>query len=79
MATKLEASEAVNNKMWPIDTYRNWFGQNTYGMGGGACGDESMTFKNAVSTLVSNLNTRINGMNYVSTKTWPSKSYSNKR
>lgn len=79
MATKLEASEAVNNKMWPIDTNRNWFGQNTYGMGGGACGDESMTFKNAVSTLVSNLNTRINGMNYVSTKTWPSKSYSNKR
>ena len=79
MATKLEASEAVNNKMWPIDTNRDWFGRNTYGMGGGACGDESMTFKNAVSTLVSNLNTRINGMNYVSTKTWPSKSYSSKR
>lgn len=76
MATKLEASEAVNNKMWPIDTNRTWLGQNTYGMGGGICGDESMTFKNAVSTLVSNLNTRINGMNYVSTKTWPSKSYS---
>ena len=78
MAKKLEASEAVNNKMWPIDTNRNWFGQNSYGMGGGKCGDESMTFSNAVSTLVSNLNSRINGMNYVSTKTWPSKSFSTK-
>lgn len=78
MAKKLEASEAVNNKMWPIDTNKNWFGQNSYGMGGGKCGDESMTFSNAVSTLVSNLNSRINGMNYVSTKTWPSKDFSTK-
>ena len=78
MAAKLEASEAVNNKMWPIDTNKNWLGQNSYGMGGGKCGDESMTFSNAVSTLVSNLNSRINGMNYVSTKTWPSKSFSTK-
>jgi hypothetical protein len=78
MAKKLEASEAVNNKMWPIDTNKNWLGQNSYGMGGGKCGDESMTFSNAVSTLVSNLNSRINGMNYVSTKTWPSKSFSTK-
>ena len=74
MAKKLEASEAVNNKMWKIEVSS----RNSYGMGGGKCGDESMTFSNAVSTLVSNLNSRINGMNYVSTKTWPSKSFSTK-
>ena len=76
MKAKIATSEAVNNKMWPITVKSGW--SNTYGMGGGACGDESKTFEDAVSTMITTLTNRINGMNYVSTQTWPSISYSTK-
>ena len=72
---KIAESEKVNNEMWPI-TVSSW--GNTFGMGGGKCGDESYDFSKAISTLQSNLNTRINGMSYVSNKNWPSKSYTTK-
>ena len=77
MKAKIATSEAVNNKMWPITVKSGW-STNTYGMGGGACGDESKTFEDAVSTMITTLTNRINGMNYVSTQTWPSISYSTK-
>lgn len=72
---KIAESDKVNNEMWPI-TVSSW--GNTFGMGGGKCGDESYDFSKAISTLQSTLNTRINGMSYVSNKNWPSKSYTNK-
>ena len=72
---KIAESDKVNNEMWPI-TVSSW--GNTFGMGGGKCGDESYDFSKAISTLQSTLNTRINGMSYVSDKNWPSKSYSTK-
>ena len=71
---KIAESEKVNSEMWPI-TVSAW--GNTFGMGGGKCGDESYDFSKAISTLQSTLNTRINGMSYVSNKNWPSKSYTN--
>ena len=73
---KIAESEKVNSEMWPI-TVASW-GTNTFGMGGGKCGDESYDFSKAISTLQSTLNTRINGMSYVSNKNWPSKSYTTK-
>jgi hypothetical protein len=72
----IEASEKVNNAMWPITVVKSGsWSTNTYGMGGGACGDESYTFEKAVSTLQSSLRTRINGMEYVSDKKWPAVKY----
>ena len=68
---KIAESDKVNNEMWPI-TVASWL-TNTFGMGGGKCGDESYDFSKAISTLQSNLKTRINGMSYVSEKKWPSK------
>lgn len=75
---KIAESEKVNNEMWPISIASSSWSQNAFGMGGGKCGDESMTFVNAVSKLQETLNTRINGMNFVSNKSWPSITYSNK-
>ena len=72
---KIAESDKVNNEMWPI-TVSSW--GNTFGMGGGKCGDESYDFSKAISTLQSTLNTRINGMSYVSNMNWPSKSYTTK-
>ena len=81
-------SEAENAKMWPVDSHSNsgtgisaWSTKrySTYGIGGGFCGDEGKSFSDAVSTMQSTLNTRINGMNsFVSGKNWPSISYSNR-
>ena len=72
---KIAESDKVNNEMWPI-TVSSW--GNTFDMGGGKCGDESYDFSKAISTLQSTLNTRINGMSYVSNTNWPSKSYTTK-
>lgn len=73
MAAKIKKSESENWSMWPLESGSK-AGQNrwsTYDVGGGFKGDEAMTFDNAVSTLTSTINTRINGMSYVSSKTWP--------
>lgn len=73
MAAKIRKSETENWSMWPLESGSR-AGQNrwsTYDVGGGFKGDEAMTFDNAVSTLTNNLNTRINGMNYVTNKSWP--------
>ena len=76
---KIADSEKINNAMWPITVVKSGsWSTNTYGMGGGACGDEGYTFEKAVSTLQTTLQTRINGMNYVSNKNWPSISYTNR-
>lgn len=77
----IATSEAENNKMWPVDSKSGWMGPryNTYGIGGGYCGDEDKSFNDAVSTMQTTLNSRISGMNsFVSGKNWPSKSYSNR-
>ena len=74
MAAKIKKSEAENWSMWPLESGSK-AGQNrwsTYDVGGGFKGDEAMTFDNAVTTLTNNIITRINGMNYVSNKNWPS-------
>lgn len=74
-------SEAENNKMWPVDsgTYA-WASKrySIYGIGGGFCGDEGMTFSKAVSTMQSTLETRISGMDYVSKQDWPNVTYGTK-
>ena len=73
MAAKIKKSETENWSMWPLESGSR-AGQNrwsTYDVGGGFKGDEAMTFDNAVSTLTNNLNTRINGMSYVTNKSWP--------
>ena len=75
---KIAESDKVDSEMWPISIASSSWGQNTFGMGGGKCGDESYDFSKAISTLQSTLNTRINGMSYVSNKNWPSKNYSTK-
>ena len=74
MAAKIKKSEAENWSMWPLESGSR-AGQNrwsTYDVGGGFKGDEAMTFDNAVTTLTNNINTRINGMSYVSNQNWPS-------
>ena len=74
----IAASEAVNNKMWPVDSKSGFLGQrySAYGIGGGYCGDEGKSFSDAVSTMQETLNSRISGMNsFVSGKNWPSKSF----
>lgn len=75
---KIAESDKVNSEMWPISIASSNYSTNVFGMGGGKCGDESYTLDKAVETLISTLNTRINGMNYVSNKNWPSISYSTK-
>ena len=87
-ATAIKASEAINNAMWPVDSKDNPSRSEDYGIGGsyysstftkcGYCGDEAMTFDNAISNLQTMLNTRINGMDYVTSKTWPSITYGSK-
>lgn len=86
MYQQLMVSESYNSKMWPVDSGsgNGWMAMmsskryNTYGVGGGYCGDEGMSFKNAVDQLKTTINSRIDGMSYVSNKNWPSKSYSSK-
>lgn len=78
---QIAASEAENSKMWPVDSGSSAWGSkrySTYGIGGGFCGDEGMSFSNAVSTMQSTLSSRISGMSYVSNQKWPSVSYGNK-
>ncbi len=73
IAAEIKASEAENWSMWKLESgssaARSRY--STYGIGGGFKGDEAMTFDNAVSTLSSNLNKRVNGMSYVSDQNWP--------
>ena len=73
MAEKIRKSEEENWKIWYLDSGRNaaMLRYNTFNVGGGFKGDEDMTFDNAVTTMRSNLKTRINGMSYVSNKNWP--------
>lgn len=76
-AAAMKTSEALNNAMWPVDAKSGIMGDrySYYGVGGGYCGDEGYTFDKAVETLVTTLKTRINGMSFVTNKTWPSVSY----
>lgn len=78
IASKITLSESVNSTMWKVEVASSSWSKNAYGMGGGKCGDESMSFSDAVSTLLKTLNTRINGMSFVSNKNWPSKSFTTK-
>ena len=78
--SKIAKSEAENNAMWPVDAKDDSYSKrrgSLYGIGGwytssaGYCGDEGLTFDEAVSTLQNTLNTRISGMNtYVNNKSW---------
>lgn len=79
LAEKLKQSEAENWRMWQLDNKSNRTRASLYNLGhtmdknsGGYCGDEAMTFENAVSTLSQMLIKRIDGMSYVTSKTWPS-------
>lgn len=76
----IAASEAVNNKMWPVDSKSGFLGQrySAYGIGGGYCGDEGKSFSDAVSTMQKTLNSRISGMSYVSNQKWPNVKYGTK-
>lgn len=74
VAENIKVSEKLNYEMWSVHTSSGW-GTSTYGIGGGICGDEGYDFDKAVTTLQTTLNTRINGMDYVSNKSWPSKTY----
>lgn len=86
LKNSIAKSEAVNHNMWPVDSGSGNSGfallsskrYRTYGVGGGYCGDEGMTFDNAVNTLQSTLKKRISGMQYVGNKSWPSVSYRSK-
>ena len=81
-AEKIRKSEACNYAMWQVDTKSENIRGNRYGISGGDvkycgyCGDETMTFDQAVQTLKSNFDKRISGMSYVSNQNWPSKSVS---
>lgn len=79
IAGKLKLSEAENWSMWQLDTEDDSKRTSLYGIGNafsgtnsGFCGDEGMTFDEAVANLQDNLEKRINGMSYVSSQTWPS-------
>lgn len=79
LAEKLKQSEAENWRMWQLDNKSKRTRASLYNLGhtadknsGGYCGDEAMTFENAVSTLSQMLIKRIDGMSYVTSKTWPS-------
>ena len=84
-AEKIRKSEACNYAMWQVDTKSENIRGNRYGISGGDvkycgyCGDETMTFDQAVQTLKSNFDKRISGMSYVSSQSWPSKSVSTVR
>lgn len=74
IAAKIKLSEAENWSMWKLESgssaaQQRW---STYDVGGGFKGYEAMTFENAVSTLTTNMNKRINGMSYVTNQSWPS-------
>ena len=74
MEAQIAASEAENNKMWPVDSGSSAWGSkrySTYGIGGGFCGDEAKSFSDAVDAMQSTLNSRISGMSYVSDQNWP--------
>lgn len=74
-------SEAENAKMWPVDSGTQAWGSkrfSVYGIGGGFCGDEAKSFSGAVSTMQETLETRINGMSFVSNQSWPSVTYGSK-
>ena len=77
LKSAIELSESVNSAMWPVDEKGGMMPPryNMFGIGGGHCGDEGMTFDKAVSTLQATLTTRISGMDYVSRQDWPSINY----
>ena len=88
MAQKIAKSADVNDDIWFLDnkSMNSNHRGTLYGIGGsysqsqatrGYCGDEAMEFEAACENLMNMLNNRINGMSYVSSQTWPSKSYSN--
>ena len=81
LQTSLAKSEALNNAMWPVDEKGTLASPRytIFGIGGGHCGDEGMSFAEAVSKLQSTLRSRVSGMNdYVLNKKWPSVSYTEK-
>ena len=81
LQTSLAKSEALNNAMWPVDEKGTLTSPRytIFGIGGGHCGDEGMSFADAVSKLQSTLRSRVSGMNdYVLNKKWPSVSYTEK-
>ena len=81
MEAQIAASEAENNKMWPVDSGSSAWGSkrySTYGIGGGFCGDEAKSFSGAVDAMQSTLNSRISGMSYVSDQNWPDVKYGTK-
>lgn len=77
---ELIKSEALNAQMWPLDSKSSPKRSSWYNIGVaigswyvsscGYCGDEAMTFENAVNTLSTTLTTRINGMSYISNQNW---------
>ena len=78
LAEKLKLSETENWSMWQLDSNNNKKRTSMYSIGNvlsgssaGYCGDEALGFEAAVEQLQDNLNTRINGMDYVSNQTWP--------
>ena len=73
MAEKIRKSEEENWKIWYLDSGSNAASRrySTFNVGGGFKGDEAMSFDQAVTTMRSNLKTRITSMSYVSNKTWP--------
>lgn len=81
MEAQIAASEAENNKMWPVDSGSSAWGSkrySTYGIGGGFCGDEAKSFSGAVDAMQSTLSSRISGMSYVSNQKWPNVKYGTK-
>lgn len=84
-AEKIRKSEACNYAMWQVDVKSDNIRGNRYGISGGDvkycgfCGDEGMTFDQAVQALQSNFNSRISGMSYVTNQNWPSKNVSTVR
>ena len=80
MAAKIRLSESCNYGMWQVDTKSENIRGDEYGISGGNviycgyCGDEGMSFDQAILTLQSNFNARISGMSYVKNQNWPSKS-----
>ncbi|MBQ8889855.1 MAG: CotH kinase family protein [Bacteroidaceae bacterium] len=78
LAAKIKQSESENWSMWQLDSNNNKKRTSMYSIGNvlsgssaGYCGDEALGFEAAVEQLQDNLNTRINGMDYVSNQTWP--------
>lgn len=71
MADKIRTSVENNWDMWEF-TATSSTRYNTYGVGGGFCGDEKVAdFNAAVELLKTNLKKRVSGMSYVSNQTWP--------